>query len=138
MLESLAAMSVDDLNALVTSPPAAEGPVCETDEELNYLLAHKFEVNLVYPYPRLEGLFPQMTQHKEAPPKRLTAVFILCPAYKMTDDHMRSSYFGRAEISERDMWKIQKVSPDHITQLDPTDKEVAEGKVLCSYHSWVS
>jgi hypothetical protein len=132
-LEDFASMSVHDIPM---ASPISESEPSPTQNKINYLLTHSFPINLSYPHPHLEHIFPQFRDHLQAPLKCLTAFFILCPQYQLTDDHMVSSYFCRAEISETDMREIQGVSKNHIEQLK--DEKVPKGRVFCSYHSWVS
>ena len=115
-----------------------EGNPCDIEIKLKHLATHKFELSLSYLYPRLVDVFPKMREYRQAPPKKLTAFFILCPMTEVGDETLSSSYFYQAEISERDMLEIQKVSPKHIVEIKGTDWVIKEGNVFCCYHSWVS
>lgn len=136
-LQDLARMSVDDSQA--HEPAFEPTPACDPEEgsipqKIQYLRAHQFPVNLGFPFPHLEKIFPRGQQRS---PRCLTAFFILCPAYQMTEDHLVSSYFCQAEISQKDLREIEKASPKHIKVIKPKDRRVGRGKVYCSYHSWV-
>lgn len=124
------------------SMPPLNSPAPQPEEdsstikgEVTYLQQLNFQTLLNYPYPRLDGLFPQMRGYRQDPVRCLQAFFVLCPQYELTREYVGSTYFTEGEIDEADEAEIRACSPSHIKRVQ---KEASPGKVVCAYHTWVS
>jgi hypothetical protein len=133
MQKELEAMATQD------NAPVPVADLSPTRIKLDYLEAHQFPLSLGYPFPRLGDIFPQLGRHKQGLQRRLRAFFVLCPQYRMTEDHLQSSYFTQAEIDEQDRREIEDASDtqSHIMVIKGKQGKVPKGRVYCSYHSWV-
>jgi hypothetical protein len=90
-------------------------------------------VKLGYPFPRIEGLFPQLSHYLRGPLPQLKAYFILSPEYLVPKVLKGSCYCTEGLIDYNDYQEIYDISRGHIRKTKRTEGT----KLYCHYNSWV-
>ena len=105
-------------------------------EDVKYLKALNFTVSLSTPFPKINGLFPNLSDYIKNRQKTLKASFILIPEYE-SNSALHSCYCSEEEIGIENYVQIHSTSPQHIIKTNARLKG-KEGMVRGCYNAWVS